>query len=32
MVVERWKGKRERNIEEIAKRWNGKGKRKVGEV
>ena len=32
MVVERWKGKRERKIEEIAKRWNGKGKRKVGEV
>ena len=32
MVVERWKDKRERNIEEIAKRWNGKGKRKVGEV
>ena len=28
--MERWKGKRGREIEEIVGRWNGKGERKVG--
>ena len=31
-VVERWKGKGERKIEEVVGRWNAKGERNVGEV
>ena len=31
-VVERWKGKGGRKIEEVVGRWNGKGERKVWEV
>ena len=32
MVVERWKGKGGRKIEEVVGRWNGKGESKVGKV
>ena len=32
MIVERWKSKGGRKIEEVVGRWNGKGERKVREV